>query len=754
MLQGEDELKRAICFACSSQAGVLAEVRNGRVVELRGEPDHYLNKGWLCERAYAFIEHLYHPERLNYPLKRVGERGEGRWERISWDKALDEIAEKLREIKERYGAEAVATTGGTGRGHQETFKKRFMNLFGSPNTANAGQWCAINSYLVETAVYGFLTRYKAGPHPAKCIVIWGQNPDQSRPCEFRRLMELKKAGSKFIVIDPRRSETVEKLADRWLQIRPGTDAALALGWINVIIEEELYDRDFVEKWCFGFERLKERAREYPPEKVSRITWIPEREIVESARMYATVKPASIRWGLRTDIGRNATSNIHAKAILRAITGNLDVFGGDMLYGPCEKANYGFPFEYTELLPPQQRGKQLGADRHKLWTWLGYQLIHDATKSYWYGKGCVFSYAPACHEPDVWRAILTGKPYPVKAVICGGNNPVVDYPNSRLVYKALKSPNLELFVVLEQWMTPTAMLADYVFPVANWLEMPVVHMSTLDGLTNFVAAGEKTVEPLYERKPDYYFYQGLGLRLGQEKYWRKTLEEEWEYLLKPLMEELGVKSYEEFARKIRWWFPPLEEKKYEKVNPETGKPRGFATPTGKVELYSTILEKLGYDPLPHYEEPPETPVSNPKLAEEYPLILITGARFRPFHHSEHRQLSTLRRLWPEPTAEIHPDTARRLGVKDGEWVIIENPRGKIKHKAKLTTRVHPRMVSVQHGWWFPEEIPEDPVLFRAFESNPNVFTSDEDEYCDPPTGAAAFQPYLCKVYPARKYTLKP
>lgn len=749
-LDEREVVKRGICFGCSSQAGVLATLKDGRVVRLGGEPDHYLNKGWLCERAYAFIEHLYHPKRLNYPLKRIGGRGEGRWKRISWDEALDEIAEKLAEIREKYGAEALATIGGTGRGHQETFKKRFMNLFGSPNTANAGQWCAINSYIVETAVYGFLTRYKAGPHKAMCIVIWGGNPDQSRPCEFRKLLELKEAGTKFIVIDPRRSETVEKLADTWLQIRPGTDAALALGWINVIIEEELYDKEFVEKWCYGFEKLRERAREYPPSRVSSITWIPERDIVESARMYATLKPASIRWGLRPDIGRNATSNIQAKAILRAITGNLDIFGGDMLYGPCEKANYGPLFEYTDMLPQEQRMKQLGADKHKLWTWPGYQLIYEATKRYWYGKGCIFSYAPACHGPDIWRAILTGKPYPIKAVICGGANPIIDYPNSKLVYKALKSPNLELFVVLEQWMTPTAMLADYVLPVASWLEMPVVHMSTLDGLTNFAAAGEKIVDPLYERKPDYYFWQGLGLRLGQEKYWRKTLEEEWEYLLKPLMEELNVKTYEEFARKVRWWFPPAEEKKYEKIDPETGKPRGFATPTGKVELYSTILEKLGYDPLPNYVEPPETPLSSPELAEKYPLILITGPRFRPFHHSEHRQLRKLRRLHPDPLAEIHPETAAKYGVKNGEWVIIETPRGRIKQKAKLTTAIHPKMVSVEHGWWFPEEIPEDPILFRAFESNPNVLTCDEEEYCDPPTGAATFQPLLCRIYPIEKY----
>ena len=325
-----------------------------------------------------------------------------------------------------------------------------------------------------------------------------------------------------------------------------------------------------------------------------------------------------------------------------------------------------------------------------------------------------------------------------------------YPNAKQVYKALKSPNLELFVVLEQWMTPSAMLADYVFPVTDWLEMPVMYTQTFQGHGNRVSIGERVVEPLYERRPDYYFYQGLGLRLGQEKYWRKTLDEEWDWCIKPLLDELHLSSAEEFARKQRWWIPPVVEKRYEKMNPETGRPWGFATPTGKVELYSTILEKLGYDPLPHYEEPPETPVSNPELAKEYPFILMTGSRFRPMHHSEHRQIPSLRKLHPCPTVEIHPDTARRLGIGEGDWVIIETPRGKIKQKAKLTSRIHRRMIEVQHGWWFPEEIAEEPVLYRAFESNANVLTPDDDEYCDPPTGAVAFLPLLCKVYPAKKY----
>ena len=745
------EVKRALCFGCWLQGGVQATVQDGKVVKLKGEPGHPVNRGWICERSKAFIEHLYHEERINYPLKSVGERGEGKWERISWEQALDEVAKKFEQIKKEYGAEAVASTGGTGRGFSQIFKARFMNLFGSPNNANAGQWCSVVSRHIDAAIYGAGASRSVRP-PCKCAVIWGGNPAESLACTYSKLLEAKDNGTRFIVIDPKYSETAADLADQWLQLRPGTDAALALGWLNVIIEERLYDNDFVERWCYGFDDLKERVKQYPPERVAEITWIPEEKIVQSARLYATSKPASIIWGVKSDMqGINVTSITHAKCILRAITGNLDVIGGDMLSGPSEKANYGPVFEYMDMLPQQQRKKQLGADSHKLWCWPGYELVHKVAKPYWYGKGLSSGFVPGCHEPDVWTAILTGKPYQVKGLITGACNPLVAYPNSKRIYKALKNPDLEISVVAEQWMTPTAMLADYVFPITNWLEHPQMYTQTFQGHGNVVSLGERIVEPLYERRPDYYLYQGLGLRLGQGKYWRDTLDEEWDWCIEPLLGELKMHSAQEFAKKKRWWIPPTVEKRYETTDPKTGKSKGFATPTGKVELYSTILEKLGYDPLPFYEEPPETPLSDPKLSRRYPYILMTGSRFRPMHHSEHRQIRSLRQLYPYPTVEINPDTARKLGIGEGNWVVIETKRGKIKQKAKLTSKIHPRMIEVQHGWWFPEEIAEDPILYRVFESNANVLTPDDDRYCDPPTGAVNFVPLLCRVYPVKKYT---
>jgi anaerobic selenocysteine-containing dehydrogenase len=681
----------------------------------------------------------------------MGKRGEGKWEKISWEDALDEVAAKLEQIKLESGAEAVASVGGTGRGFSEMFKVRFMNLFGSPNHANAGQWCSVVSRQIHAVVYG-AGASRAVKEPCKCAVIWGGNPAEAFACIFPQHVKAKRKGTRYIVIDPKYSETAARLADHWLKLRPGTDAALALGWLNVIIEENLYDRDFVQKWCHGFDQLKERVKQYPPKKVAEITWVPPEQIVQTARLYATSNPAAIIWGVKSDMqGVNVTSITHAKCILRAISGNLDVIGGDMLSGPCEKANYGALMEQMDLLPAEQRKKQLGAEDHKLWCFPGYEMVQEVAKPYWYDKGLSAGFLPGCHEPSIWTAILDQKPYPVRGLICGACNPLIAYPNTKRIYEALKSANLELFIVAEQWMTPSAMLADYVFPITNWLEHPQMYTQTFQGSGSAAAMGQRVVQPLGERRSDFELYRGLGVRLGQKNDWRPNLEKEWDYCLEPLLDELNLKSSEEFAVKKRFWSPPAVEKRYEQIDPVTGKPKGFATPTGKVELYSTIFEKLGYDPLPNYTEPPETPVSQPELARKYPFILITGARFRPMHHSEHRQIRSLRKLYPYPTVEINPDTARQLGIGEGDWVVIETLRGKIKQKAKLTSRILPRMVESQHGWWFPEEIGEDPVLFGTFESNVNVLTPDSEDFCDPATGAVTFGPLLCRIYPLKKYT---
>jgi anaerobic selenocysteine-containing dehydrogenase len=290
----------------------------------------------------------------------------------------------------------------------------------------------------------------------------------------------------------------------------------------------------------------------------------------------------------------------------------------------------------------------------------------------------------------------------------------------------------LSVVQEYWLTPTAQLADYVLPAASWLERPMC--STQEDFTDVVWGGERAVPPLGERKDDYTFLRDLALAMGQsESDWPwETLEDVIAYRLKPL----GI-TYDEFVR-TGYILGTRKYKKYEEG--------GFATASGKLELASTVLEKLGGDPLPYYQEPPESPLSAPDVAREYPLILNTGGRFMPMFHSEHRQFGIgTRERHPDPLVTIHPETAGKLGIKDGDWVYIETRRGRIRQKASLDPGILPDVVNCEASWWFPEQPGEDPCLFGVFQSNANVLTPDGEEFCDPLTGGWASRALLCRVY---------
>jgi len=736
--------KRVGCFFCHNNCGLLVEVEGDRVVSVRGDPEAPWSRGFMCERPRMFAtKWLYHPDRVKHPLKRVGERGEGRWKRVTWDEALDEIAAKLRELKERYGPECLAFAEGTYRSDMNWARARFANLFGNPqNVISPGTICYLNTMAIELAVLGTPIFHRPHIRGSNCIVFWGANPSESQSggLPWNKTLErlAMKPRPKIIVVDPRLTECARR-ADLWLQIRPGTDLALELAWINVIINEGLYDREFVEKWCYGFDKLKERVKEYTPERVSEITWIPEDKIVESARTFATNRPSCIVWGVSLDQqGVNATYANMARTILIAITGNIDVPGGHLLYEPAEPKGFVHTseLELVEKLPPEQRRKHLGGDRHRLMSWAGWELINQCFRRMF---GLDFPVHPFVHTPAplLWRAILTGKPYPIKALITWQSNPLVWAPDTKLVYKALKSENLELHVVMDYWLTPTAMLADYVLPAATWLERPLCTMAESD--MDIVKGGERAVQPLGEARTDYELFRGLGVRLGQAEYWPwETYEEVVEYRIKGL----GL-TYREWCERPWTDYPKTGFKRYEKRG-------GFATPTGKVELYSTIFEKLGYDPLPRYVEPPESPISTPDVAKEYPYILITGARFRPMYHSEHRQLNLgSRELHPDPIVEVHPHTARAHGIRDGDWCWIETRRGRIKQRARLTWGIHPRVISVEHGWWFPERPGEDPVLYGVFESCANVLTLSEPDTLDPLVGGWCNRGLLCRIYRAEE-----
>ncbi len=746
------EVKKTLCWpspGCHSNCGLLVRVKDNKILSIKGNPEFPYNRGSVCERVPYFRRWLEHPDQLMHPLKRQGGRGENRWERISWEQALDEIAAKLQSIKAEHGAESLATIEGTYRSDFYAIRARFLNLFGNPaNVGAAGTSCACNKVALSFALAGTMIPCILAP-PIKrlnCLVLLGRDYTEANPVRKRPMQKWRteKPEAKLIVVDPRQTE-LAKMADLWLQIRPGTDTALLMAWINVIIARNLYDREFVEQWTYGFEHLKRRAAEYTPERVAEITWIPADKIIASAIAYASNKPGCIHSGLAPDqFGRNATRVEQAKLCLHAVTGNMrGEAPGLAPEGPGPIVNGVMAMrdsmlQMAERCSPEQRAKQLGSDRFKLMTWPAYERM-NALYERTYGVPLPMSgHSFSAPEPAIWRSIIDGVPYPIKALITWGSNPLLNAANTKMVYKALKSPNLDLHVVLEHFLTPTAMLADYVLPAASKLERGT--LSTMEDFTSVFIAAERAIQPMGERKPDYYFFRELAIRLGfGEHFPWKTEEELYDYRLRPL----GI-TFKEAATN-KYVIASAEPWPHDRINPRTGKATGFATRSGKFELYSNLLEELGYDPLPYYEEPPESPVSTPEIAAKYPLILINGGRFMPQFQSEHRQYGIgLREQHPDPLLQIHPETAAGLDLHEGDWARIETPRGAIVMKAQLTKGINPRVVHAEHCWWFPEQPGAEPSLHGLWQSNVNVLTTDEFDALDQVTGSWPGRALLCRV----------
>jgi len=701
-------------------------IEDGRAIKVEGDAEHPISRGRLCARGRLLVDRLYHPSRLNYPLKRVGARGANEWQRLSWDQALDEVAERLASLRDHYGAETLSFTHGTHRTYHWD-GRRFFNLFGSPNLCGANNICMCPTQAVEYATYGGFV--SGDMRRTKCLVVWGKALSQSDPIlGFPEVVAAKKNGAKLIVVDPRRTREAQ-LADFWLPIRPGTDVALMLGWLRLMIEEGWYDREFVERWTVGFDDLRVAAASYTPEKVSAITWLSPDKICESARCYATTKPAVITWGFGLDKqGVNATQAARARCLLRALSGNLDVPGGELLgrVDPVGKIVGQDVLEFNEALPPKQRAKQLGADEYPFFGFPGWERNVAANRRLPAGYIALPSADMTCvaHERAVFEAIFTGRPYLVTAMISLASNPLLTLPNVRRTRAALKA--LQLYVVMDYYLTPSAALADYVFPAASTVERTELWLTP-----SFCVACPKGIGPLYERRDDYQFWRGLAVRLGQAEHWPwQTVEEVWNYRLAPV----GLTFEELLAR--NGLFGQREYRRYERF--------GFGTPSGKVELRSSTFEALGCAPVPVYREPAHSPAADADLAREYPLVLITGSRFMPMYHSEQRQIAAARARVPDPRVSLHPDTASALGLREGAWASVVTPLGQIRLRTHLTAAIDPRMADVEHGWWFPERSAAEPELFGVFESNANVLCPDAAKFCSPEIGSWPHTALLCRV----------
>lgn len=693
---------KSVCRSCHGGCGVLMHVQDGVLVKVEGDKESPLNHGRLCPIGTVTTDLVYHPDRLKYPMRRIGPRGSGQWQRISWDDALGEISERLLKIRAEFGPESIALGTGTGR-HHIRWVSRFGHALGTPNWCEPG-FAQCFHPRVNTTILTFgdlpVCDYTGDVAP-KCILFWGHNPINSGPDGETRFSvhEALAHNPKIIVVDPRETELAKK-AHLWLQVRPGVDDALALSMLNVMIEEKLYDEAFVQQWTHGFDALKERVREYTPEWAEPITWVSADKIRAATRLFAETKPATLEWGCAIEHTPKCIQTIRAVSMLPALTANIDIPGG-WVFGMHGLGR--FP-SLIENLTPEANARRLGADQFKLLGGAGADL-------------------PAAHIPTLLQAMREGKPYPVKAFLVFGNNTLTTYANSSLVYESLMK--LDFMVNADLFMTPTVELADIVLPAASWPEIDqLAALPTIAG--NVVLANQRSVR-IGECKSDEEIFVELARRMnlpvGQESV-RDVLNAQ-------LAAGSTGLNFEQLCE--RGFFQmPFEYRKYEK--------NGFRTPTGKIELYSTRFEEFGYSPLPYYEEPPESPISAPEVAAEYPLVLTTGGRIPFFFNSEHRQLTKLRKAHRDPIAEIHPDTAVKYGIVQGDWMWIETKRGRMRQKVKITKGIDPRVISAQHAWWFPDEPGPE---YGVWKSNVNLLTENGPPY-DPAMGTYQLRGLLCRV----------
>ncbi|MDZ7696439.1 MAG: molybdopterin-dependent oxidoreductase [Deltaproteobacteria bacterium] len=647
---------------------LLVGVQDNTIVKVKGDPDGFLNRGYVCPKGLASPDRLNHPDRLKHPLRRIGDRGAGKWKKISWSEAIGTISDHFQQIREAHGARSVAFCQGMPKGIEHFVLIRLANTFGSPNVVSVQDVCHAPREVTGIHTCGF---YPVADfhHKSKLVLVWGSNltstNEEGEIC--RLLLDQLKNGTDLIVVDPRRTELARKAA-LWLQLRPGTDSALALGFLHVIVEEGLFDRDFVDNWTHGFDELARHVKGYSLETLSAITWVPPDLIQKAARRYARSQPAAIQWGNAIEQHNSTFDTARALVILMAVCGNLDVEGGNI------QANE------PGILP---LGKFVRADLFPdKWKKMIHTAHHTIPK--------LMTVPPAFLR----KAILDEFPYPVKGAYVQCSNPLLAYADSRLTHEALHA--LDFLAVADVMMTPTAALADVVLPVATQFEFnDIGHYGLGHG---YILARPKVVDPPGECWSDIRILNELGRAMTSKEYWFDDPDDLLEALLKPS----GL-TYARFAEQ-GYLKGDDRFRKYETS--------GFKTPTGKVELYMSTTEKSGVKPLPEAFEPQD---DDP----EFPLVL-TSAKDPYYMHSSYRWVAALRKKSPGPRVEIHPDTAAPLGIHEGRPVKIETPYGHIIQSAHLTESVHPRVVNAAYGWWFPERDITDQDTWTR--SNFNMLTT--------------------------------
>jgi anaerobic selenocysteine-containing dehydrogenase len=693
------EVKKSICTICDpmTQCGLDLYVKDGKILKVEGAKEHPYSVGTLCPKGAATRQYVYSEDRLKTPLKRTGERGSGKFEPMSWDEALETIAAKFNAIKEQNGPESVVFFSGYTKYHRP-YLKRLAHAFGSPNYLTESSTCHQATAMAQKLTFGL----PGGPDlkNTRCLLVWSANPFHTNPGNARAILKGKERGMKLIVVDPRQTPTTA-LADLHLQVRPGTDGALALSIAHVILREKLYDQEFIANHTYGFEEYRTYIQSFTPERGEELTGVPADKIVRAARMYGATKPAAIMPSASPVVHHtNGVQNYRAVFALVGLTGNYDIPGGNFVAPPSLLHVPGLiptrEHEFSQSRPWSEMAPRIGADRFPIWI----DVVDEE--------------AQAMHIPS---QIRSGEPYPLKAMIGFGTNHRM-WPDSKGFLKSLGE--LGFFVNVDIFMTDTCKVADIVLPACTSVERSEIRCYPM----GYITLTQPAIVPLYDSRSDIEIIYDLATKLGlDDPLFKAGFESSVDWILKPS----GI-SVAELKKHPGGMFVPnpmkLPEKKYLKS--------GFKTPSGKMEFKSRVLERYegrgGFEALPVYTPPRHSKESTPELAEEYPFILNTGSRLPMFVHSRTFRLSWTNSLRPNhPSVDINPADAGRIGVKQDDAVRISTPKDAIVVKANLTQMVQPGVVHMYHA-----------------HSEADVNLLFEGDYLDPLSGFPGFKSALCKV----------
>ena len=724
--------KRVTCCGCVQQCGLRVTLRDGRVTDVRGDPEHPVSHGYVCPKATDAPAILYHPQRVHRPLKRVGARGAGAWQEISWQQAVSEIALRIEAITTAHGAESLAYSYGTFRGGDWGIGERFLNRFGSPNTCGQDKICYGTLTLAETLTYGYGPTVFSWPQPdtTRCVVLWGMRPIASAPLLWRAISRAHRAGAKLIVIDPLHTQEAHH-ADQWLAPVPGSDAALGLALLKVIVEQAWHDAEFVREQCIGFEALSAHLAAHDLATLAASCGLAVADIVCVAQAIACLGPTVINAGNGLcQSGTPALQTARAIAILIAVTGNLGRAGGHALAGPPHDIRANGLLLDVDALSPAQHAKRLGAERFPF-LGAGYHDVDRAVAAAWHGHRHAMSWIATAHEPTLWRAIADAEPYPVKALIVQHHNPLGANPNAAAAARALLSENLELLVVQDLFHTPTSTLADYLLPAAHWLEKPYFSLGIafLAPAGDFVAANYAALPALHECRSDYDLWRDLARHLGQGEAWPDSAEAFYSQCLAPAALDFATVA----ARGML-----LGADARHPDHAEVAPPTCYGTASGKVELASTLLAQWGQDSLPRATQPALF-----AQRDEFPLILTSGGRVLEGFHENAQHSARFRRTRAHPIALIHPRTAAQAGIAEGAWFEISTAFGSVRHVAHCSDKVSVQVVQADR-WWYPEGTQDSADPFGLWATNINVCTADDDPNVDPVMGAWLLRGLPCRV----------